>query len=181
MDLLVIIEGCLRQDRICQKQLYDLCYAYGMKVTQAYCYEFEEAREVLNDSFIKMFSSLDQYDFNKPFLPWFRVIIVRTTINHYHKIKNRIKTIEIPDDNEIISYADDTILSQLEAEDLLKLTHKLPPSYKLILNLFALEGYTHTEIAEMLNISAGTSKSNLSKARAYLTKLISNTKIKLFF
>lgn len=181
MDLQQIIQGCIEQDRICQKHLFDHCYHYGMKVTLAYCKDPEEAREVLNDSFVKLFSNLNNYNLDKPLFPWFRTIIIRTAINFYQNNKNNIVFSELPEDLNISSGKGENILFQLEADEILRLTNQLPPSYRLVLNLYALEGYSHHEIAGMLHISEGTSKSNLSKARAFLIKLISNSKLLIFF
>ena len=114
-------------------------------------------------------------------MPWFRTILVRTIVNQYHTISKISNLSEITDETLEKYAAPDNALLQIEAEGLLALVHELPPVYKLVLNLYAIEGYTHAEIAELLKISEGTSKSNLSKARKYLNNLIAKSKFLVLF
>ncbi len=177
MELNQIITGCQKNDRSCQKQLYDLYYAYGMKVASMYSNNFEDASEVVNDAFFDVFKQIENYDFNQSFIPWFRVILIRKAINHYHKnIKyyNLEKSLELYDSIDIPEI---TLLSEIDATELLSFVNQLPPAYRMVLNLYAIEGYSHKEIAKMLTISTGTSKSNLSKARNFLKKWMSELKI----
>lgn len=165
-----ILAGCRNNDRLCQKALYDRYYGYALSVALPYCSLEAEAREVLNDTFLKVFTSISRYDENLPFTTWLRTIVVRTAINHYHK---HLKDMVIQDMTEGLNLSvEDDYLSKLAAEDMIVLMQKLPPAYRLTLNLFALEGHTHSEIAEMLGISVGASKSNLSKARAKLKQMM---------
>ena len=171
-ELQHILNGCRNNDRRSQKALYNRFYGYALSVVLPYCSREAEAREVLNDAFLKVFTSIGRYDDALLFTTWLRTIVVRTAINHYHK---HINDIVLHDINEGLEWsADDDFLSKMAAEDVLALIQKLPPGYRLILNLFALEGHTHPEIAEMLGITVGTSKSNLSKARAKLKQLMTN-------
>ena len=177
MILHELINGCIKGDSICQRELYDQYYSYSLKTIRAYGNNFEDSREILNDAFIKVFESIKNYNPDQAFLPWFRSILVRTIINHYHKNKNKMSftelSLDILDQNFIII---PDIILQMEVEELLALTASLPPAYRLVLNLYALEGHTHDEIAKMLRINVGTSKSNLFKARVFLAKLIAKSK-----
>ncbi len=164
--------GCLHNDRRSQKALYDRFYGYALSVASAYCGQEEEAREVLNDAFLKIFTSIDRYDEAFSFTTWLRTIVVRTAINHYRKHLGDLAWSDMSEEMELS--VDDDFLSKMAADEVLDLVQKLPTSYRLSLNLFALEGHSHPEIAEMLDISVGASKSNLSKARAKLKQMMAN-------
>ena len=167
-----IITGCRNNDRQSQKALYDRFYGYALAVALPYCAREEEAREVVNDAFLKVFTGIGRYDEALPFTTWLRTIVVRTAINHYRK---QLKDIVWCDLTEGLDMSmDDDFLSKMAAEDVAALVQKLPPAYRLTLNLFALEGYSHLEIAEMLSISVGTSKSNVAKARARLKQMMTD-------
>lgn len=167
-----ILSGCLNNDRRSQGVLYERFYSYALSVALPYCADEEEAREVVNDAFFKAFSGIKRYDPAFSFATWLRTIVVRTAINLYHSRRDELARYEQVDLVHIP--VEDELFSQLEANDLLRLVQDLPPAYRLTLNLYALEGYSHPEIAEMLGISVGTSKSNLSKARARLKRMLSD-------
>ncbi len=167
-----ILTGCQNNDRRSQKALYDRFYGYALSVALPYCSREVEARELVNDAFLKVFTGLDRYDEAFPFTIWLRTIVVRTAINHYYKHLNDVVLYDMAEGMEL--GVEDSFLSKMAAEDVVTLLQKLPPAYRLILNLFALEGHTHSEIAEMLGISVGASKSNLSKARAKLKQMMTN-------
>ncbi len=172
MDFKNLIRGCINGDRTCQKLLYDEYYSYGLKIVLAYSNSIEDAREILNDAFLKTFQALKSYNTSKPFTTWFRVIVVRSAINHYQRNINKINPIAL--DESMNEIGEDTLahFEDLSSEEVLQLTQQLPPAYRMVLNLYALEGFSHNEIAENLGITIGTSKSNLSKARAKLRQLI---------
>ncbi|MCB0659402.1 MAG: RNA polymerase sigma factor [Saprospiraceae bacterium] len=181
MDFNQIILGCRRKDRSCQKQLYDLHYAYGIKIALSYSNNIDDASEVLNDAFFDVFEKIDQYDINHSFTSWFRIIVIRKAINYYHK---NIKYYNAEKSQELFDSLDtqgDNAICDIDAEELLNFVNQLPPAYRMVLNLYAIEGYSHQEIAKMLTISTGTSKSNLSKARLFLKKLMSEIKIFTLF
>ncbi|MBC7777019.1 MAG: sigma-70 family RNA polymerase sigma factor [Phycisphaerae bacterium] len=167
-----ILTGCRKNDRSGQKALYDRFYGYTLAVALPYCSREVEAREVLNDAFIKVFSGIEHYNEALPFKPWLRAIVVRTAINHYHKHLHNLEFQDLTDGLELC--VEDDYLLKAEVEEVLALLQKLPPAYRLTLNLYALEGYSHQEIADLLNISVGTSKSNLSKARAKLKQMMTD-------
>ena len=167
----VIIEGCRRQDRALQKELYQLFYQYTLSVCLNYSGKIEEAREVVNDVFLKVFDKIDQYNPSQPFKPWLNRIAVYTAIDYYRKhIKNELPTADlslIPDIPDSLE-----IFAKISAEELRSLVQQLSPACRAAINLYAIEGYDHSEIASMLGISVGTSKSNLFKARDKLRVLI---------
>lgn len=167
-----LINGCRNNDRKSQRVLYDRFYGYALVVALPYCAREEEAREVVNDSFLKVFTSIGRYDETFPFTPWLRTIVVRTAINHYRAQLNDITLCDLTDSLDLS--VEDDFLSKLAAEEVVALVQKLPPAYRLTLNLFALEGYSHPEIAEMLGISVGTSKSNVAKARMRIKQMMTD-------
>ncbi|MEL6863569.1 MAG: RNA polymerase sigma factor [Bacteroidota bacterium] len=169
-ELIRIIRACKRGDRASQKQLYKHFYSYGMTICCRYARNREEAREVLNDAFVKAFLKINQYTEGRSFKAWMNRIFVHTAIDHYRKYKEAAPFVDIIHAQHVEVKA--TALEQLTAEDILKLVQKLPPSYKMVFNLHVVEGYSHPEIAEKLGISVGTSKSNLAKARLKLKTML---------
>lgn len=137
-----------------------------MAICRRYALNNDDAAEVLNDGFLKVFTHIDKYDPAKPFKPWIARIITNTAIDHY---RTNLKFSDHDDvnDHEDIGHAA-TIYEQLAYKDLLILVQKLSPAYRTVFNLYAIDGYSHEEIAGLLKISTGTSKSNLFKARQQL-------------
>lgn len=133
----------------------------------------DEAVELVNDGFMKVFTNMQRYDADRSFNAWISTIMINTSIDHY---RNRIKQMEMEELNAKHELEDrENILSHLHYEDLIKLVQKLSYAYRTVFNLFAIDGYSHEEIAEMLSISVGTSKSNLFKARENLKKMLAET------
>jgi RNA polymerase sigma factor (sigma-70 family) len=166
-----ILEGASRGERKCQESLYKEFYGYGMSVCLRYSANREEAVEILHDGFMNVFKNLGQFDSNRPFTPWFRKIVINCALNHYKqflKYSNEVGLESIPEFPDIQISA----LSQLEYSDLIKVIQSLPLAYRTVFNLYVIEGYGHTEIAELLNISIGTSKSNLFRAREKLRMML---------
>ncbi len=164
-----IIRGCKRGKLKYQEMLYRQFYAYGMSVSLRYSNTREEATEILNDSFLKVFNNLNKYDTKKPFRSWFRRIIINTSIDYYRRDIKKIKKNNI-DDYESLTYNQNQI-ENLEAEDILKLLNSLPKIQKIIFNMYEIEGYKHEEIAKKFNISESTSRANLSRAKKKLREL----------
>ncbi len=161
-----ILKGILQHDRKCQELLYKQFYSYGMSVSLRYTNNRDEAVEVLNDGFMKVFSHISQYDADKNFTAWFRRILINTAINYHKKnIKHQHLGLEkLPDSPALQQSA----LDELSYQETILLVQELPLAYRTVFNLYVIEGYTHEEIGTLLNISVGTSKSNLSRARAHL-------------
>ena len=161
-----IIKGCINKERSSQYLLYKEFYSYGMAICRRYVMTEVEAAEVLNNSFLKVFTHIDRYDANKPFKAWIARIITNTAIDHYRM------NLKFSDHDDINTYTHlgkgAIVYEQLAYKDLLELVRGVSPSYRTVFNLYAIDGYTHEEIAALLNISVGTSKSNLFKARQKL-------------
>lgn len=167
-----IIVGCQKQDRESQKLLYMQFYSYGLSICLRYVDNRDEASEILNDGFMKVFKNIKKFDLSKPLQPWLRKIMVNTAINYYHQKQRMIQAEEI--DNAKNASGNENILSGISYQEIIMMLRKLPPSYRTVFNLYAIEGYKHEEIAEMLGISVGTSKSNLFKAKDLLKKILNN-------
>lgn len=165
-----LIEACLEDDLRAQKMLYHRYARKMMGVCLRYAKSWEEAEDLLQEGFLKIFVDLKQYNGNGSFEGWMRKVIVNTALQHIRKRKQMFfSNIEIEQIEEAdFSYKE--VFYKFEKEELLKLLKRLPEGCQLIFNLYALEGFTHKEIGEQLNISIGTSKSQLSKARALLKK-----------
>lgn len=164
---------CIRGDAGSQKKLYYNFYGFAMGICLRYAKDKDEALEMLNDGFYKVLTKLDQYDPAKPILPWLARIMTNTSIDHYrtelkHQLSTDITDLEIQNE-------DPDIQSKLNYDDLIKIIQTLPAGCRTVFNLFAIDGYTHEEIAGELGISVGTSKSNLFKARQKLRLLLQST------
>ncbi|QXV66607.1 sigma-70 family RNA polymerase sigma factor [Mucilaginibacter sp. 21P] len=172
-ELRELVSGCLKDDRLSQKLLYKAFYGFAMGICLRYANNRYEASEVMNQGFFKVFKNLEKYDKAKPFKAWLGRIMVNTSIDYYRANLKVAYTEELDkaehvNDND---YAD----KNLSYNELLEMITRLPRAYRTIFNLFAIEGYTHEEIGEMLNISVGTSKSNLHKAREKLKVMIAES------
>lgn len=146
-------------------------YAYGMSITLRYANSREQAAEVLNDAFMKVYMNIDQYNSSRPFKPWLRQIIVNTAINHYHKHHKDRQLIDIATTENQISTKEE-ILSGISYDEIIDMVQQLSPAYRTVFNLYVIEGFSHKEIAGMLDISVGTSKSNLFKAKKNLQSIV---------
>lgn len=150
---------------------YERFYSYALSVCLAYASDREDAREMLNDGFLKAFRSLSELKSEASLLPWLRRIMVNTAIDYYRK--NRKRVIDIP--IESVAYSleepylnDETILAQLSADDILTVLHQLAVPYRLVFSLYVLEGYSHREIAERLGLAESTSRAHLTVANRLL-------------
>lgn len=164
-----IIKGCIKGDIKYQEMLYRQYYAYGMSITLRYTKNREEAIEVLNDSFLKVFDKIRMYNANQSFRTWFRQIAVNTSIDNYRKSKRMVPTETYDHYDNQSSVMIDT--NHMDAEDILKLIRTIPEYYAMVFNLYEIEGLDHNEIAEKLNISVNTSRSSLSRAKKMLREL----------
>ncbi len=169
-----LIIACHQGKPKAQEQLYRQFYAYAMSLALHYSRDREQAEEIVQDAYVKCFRSLQKELFKGAFKPWFRRIVVNTAIDRYRAEQKQLKTEELTDFISLSSSggtAGNHAIDSLSQQDLYKILQVLPPMYRLVLNLHALEGYTHPEIAQKLGVSEGTSKSNLYKARRRLQEL----------
>jgi RNA polymerase sigma-70 factor, ECF subfamily len=170
-----IIKGCIAGDRSSQQSLYDIYARRMMGVCLWYARNREEAEEILQDGFMKVFKYINTYKGKGSFEGWIRKIMVNTALVKCRS-NSQLRIIVEFDAKEHDSKETVSIIEMLEAKDLLKLVQTLPPSYRMVFNLYVLEGMKHREIAEVLDISEGTSKSNLADARAILQKALQANK-----
>lgn len=165
-----IIQGCRRKKRRFQELLYRQFYGFGMSVCLRYAYSREDAMEILNDSFVKVFDSIRTFDDSKPFKSWFRRILVNTALDHYRaNRKYRINLALEEVDPEAEVFVDQHLT--MDAGEILELFDQIPAVYRVTFNLYEVEGYSHEEIAGLLDVSPGTSRSNLSRAKKMLRGL----------
>jgi len=168
-----LIEGCLRQEPLAQKRLYERYFGKLMGVCMRYASCKSEAMAMLNNAFLKIFTSIEQYKRgNGNFEGWMYRIVVNSAIDHLRK---EIKHRHTDEEKAIFIETSEDILSAFQAEEIIALVNKLSPAYRAVFNLYIVEGYTHQEIATQLNITEGTSKSNLAKARMNLQKMLRET------
>jgi len=161
-----LIKGCIKQDPSCQRMLFERHAGKMMGVCVRYAQDTMEAEDMLQDAFVKVFQYITQFKFEGSFEGWIRRIVVNTAIRHLERKKMSFK--EIDDHHADLPSIDPSAFTYLGEEDLLKLIGALPEGYRMVFNLSVIEGYSHEEIAQMLNIQAGTSRSQLVKARKML-------------
>jgi len=167
------IAGCLQHDRESQYALFKYFHSYAMGICKRYARRSDEASDILSESFLKIFNHIDQYDASKPFKSWIGRIITNTAIDYY---RASLKFAQQEDVDEHVSMSNEaSIYSKLAYDDLLALIRSLSPAYRTVFNLYAIDGYSHDEIAKMLGININTSKSNLHKARKKLQELLDKT------
>jgi RNA polymerase sigma-70 factor (ECF subfamily) len=166
----LLIQGCKQNDRDSQRLLYQHYYSYALSICIRYSRNTNEAKEVVNDGFMKVFSKIDQYKQEMSFKGWLRKIMINSSIDQYRKeLKHQHHaSADIIVDEHILPRA----ISNLSHEELIGLIQKLSPAYRSVFNLYVIDGYTHQEISRMLGISEGTSKSNLLKARENLRTML---------
>ncbi len=173
-----LIKACIAGDRISQAALYDLYARKMLGICMWYARNKEEAEEILQDGFLRIFRYLPGYNSKGPLENWMRKIMINAAL-HKYRTKARLNIVQTFDWTRAYLTVDATVLDYLEAGDLLKIVQQLSPGYRMVFNLFVMEGLKHREIAKILGISEGTSKSNLSDARLILQKALSSHKGRL--
>lgn len=169
-ELHQLIQGCVKQDRKCQKMLYKAFYGFSMGICLRYANNREEAAEVMNQGFFKVYTHIGRFDTTRPFKAWLGRIMMNVSIDYY---RANLKMAYTDDLDKAEHLTDGQLVDRnLNYEDLLRMVQQLPQAYRTVFNLFAIDGYSHEEIGDMLHISPGTSKSNLHKARQKLKVMI---------
>lgn len=169
-----LISECLRQNRVAQKQLYDQFAPSMMGVCFRYTKSVTDAEEILQEGFIKVFRYLPEFRHEGPLGAWIRRIIVTTALNYLKKNKKYRQEMSF-DEMPLHPVSDENPAIRMQARDLAMLIRQLPTGYQTIFNLYAIEGYTHAEIGNLLGISEGTSKSQYARARYLLIEWINQT------
>ena len=172
-----IIKRCKQGDRKAQESVYNLLAGKMFAVCLRYCPNYEDARDVLHDGFVTVFTKIGQFHNEGSFEGWVRRIFVNHAIEHYRN-KTKSAIVSGIDDNDhyyATPEADDEWGAyQLTEAEILAMVDELPPQYKVVFNLYVIEGLSHRDISEKLGISEGTSRSNLLRARSILQKLVNN-------
>ncbi|MBP6811303.1 MAG: RNA polymerase sigma factor [Saprospiraceae bacterium] len=163
-------QGCMQQDRLAQQSLYQRYFGRLLGISMRYTKNREDAVEVLNHAFLKIFSNLDKFQETGPFFGWMAKIVFHTAIDHvrHNNTYRRVIQFSVEADQPVESEAS----YRLDAEDLYALVQKISPASRAVFSLYVIDGYKHLEIAEMLGISVGTSKWHLSNARLEMKKQI---------
>lgn len=167
-----LVRGCQKNDRLAQKKLYEMFYGRMMAVCLRYAANRDEAAEILNKGFLKVFMTIRSYEPSKGRLDsWIYKIILNTAIDHFRsEFRHRNNVVEMEQAYYIGDQTD--VLHQMSADEIIRMIQRLSPAYRTVFNLYVMEGMTHVEIAQRLGISEGTAKSNLAKARKKLQAML---------
>ncbi|MEO8710742.1 MAG: RNA polymerase sigma factor [Parafilimonas sp.] len=178
-SLYKLIRGCIEKDNKSQQEFYEHYYGFALKTVFRYIYKYEKATDVVNDSFVKIFNSLDKFqmgkeksDTEKILMGWMKRILINTAIDELRRQQSTPEIKELPDyvweEMDKSQNADQRVLYK----ELICEVKRLPPSYRNVFNMFVIDGFSHNEIAKTLGISEGTSKSALAKAKGQLKKFL---------
>ena len=170
-DIKKWLRGCRKGNLESQRLLYRHFYGYGMSICLRYSKNREDALEVMNNGWLKIFNKIDRFDSDLPFRPWCRRILINSALDYYRKIRSLPVFTDLDHATEELSYEMPLPVVRSD-ENILPIIQKLPPAYRLVFNLYVMEEYKHHEIADLLNISIGTSKSNLARAKEKLRTMI---------
>jgi len=165
-----IIYKCREGNSKAQSELYRLFSPKMYGVCLRYAKDTANAEDILQEGFVRVFTKIEQFEFKGSFEGWLRRIMVNTALEKFRK-HDRLYPVEEMQIYEATEWVEETI-SSISAAELMVMIQELPPRYRMVFNLYAIEGYSHLEIGEMMNISEGTSKSNLSRARMILQKKV---------
>lgn len=167
-----VIEACIANDQQAQRHLYKLYFGYAKSICLRYTACTEEAEEVMNEGFLKVFRNLERYDVTCSFKTWLRTIMVNTAISYFRKNKKFSEDRISLEDTPYLSF-DEDIVAQITSDEILDLVQQLKPVYKNVFLLHVVDGYNHREIAQMLEINEATVRSHFVRARTSLKGLIS--------
>ncbi len=168
-NLEFIIQGCIKKNGKSQEVLYKKFFGYALGVALIYNRQRRDALEVVNDSFVKVFSKIEKYDTSKPFGGWLRKIVINTSIDYLRRNNKNHQFIE----TEKLAIQDESpnVISKLGAEDIIEMLNLLPHFHKTVFCLYEIEGFSHEEIAEQLGIPISSSRVYLTRAKKQLREL----------
>ncbi|MDN5202910.1 sigma-70 family RNA polymerase sigma factor [Fulvivirgaceae bacterium BMA10] len=169
-ELIRIIEGCKKGNLKSQEMLYKHFYGYAMSACLVYANSKDDALEILNDGFLKIFSHITKHDPNKSLKGWIRRIMVNTAIDHYRKNAKHYNSVKLENAIEVVTPAD--IYSHISAEEIVEVVQELTPGYRMVFSLYVIEGYSHKEIGKKLGIAESTSRANLVMANRKLRGML---------
>jgi RNA polymerase sigma factor (sigma-70 family) len=171
-----VVRGCQEGNPGAQRELYELFKSKMYAICLRYAGNYDDAQDILQDGFIKVFEKIGQFAFKGAFEGWIRKIMVNTALEKYRLHYQLVNSYEVIPETD--AARDSDITTDIEVSELIGIIQELTPKYRVVFNLYALEGYSHKEIGEMLQISEGTSKSNLSRARAILQEKVNKYYLK---
>lgn len=171
-----LIQGCINEDKVAQRYLYDHFAPKMYYVCLRYARHASEAQDMLQDGFIKVFDNISSFKSNGSFEGWIRRIIVNTALNYCRKSSFKQEKLGIEDYQDKVVNA--KAISNMGEKELLALIQQLPDGYRVVFNLYVIEGYSHKEIGEKLNITESTSRSQLAKSRKWMQMELEKLKIK---
>ncbi len=174
LDLASVIQGCCQNRQSAQRQLYEAYYGLAKNICMRYASSQEEAEEMTDDGFVRIFHKIAYYDPEQPFEAWFRTVMVHTAIDYFRRYQSRMNMTDLEVGFDV-PY-EDSVLEQMSADEIMELVQRLPPTYRAVFSLSVIDGYTHPEIARMLGIQESTSRSNLLKARLKLQEWMGATR-----
>jgi RNA polymerase sigma factor (sigma-70 family) len=177
-----ILNGCRINQRLAQKELYRRYYRYVMSIAMRYTSCYDNAVEMANDAFLKIYMSLKNFEPRYDntiisFTAWLKKIVIYTCIDHRRKYNKKERMAGVHSDITSLTDESETAEQMLQHKDIIKCIRQLSPAYKQVFNLYVIEGFSHAEIAGKLNVSEGTSKSNLFKAKQNLQKILKESNI----
>ncbi|MFT4666276.1 MAG: RNA polymerase sigma factor (sigma-70 family) [Patescibacteria group bacterium] len=170
MTELEIIKGCIQNDRQCQRALFERYSGLMLSVCRRYTRHEMEAEDILQDALIKVFKNIEKFKFEGSFEGWVRRIVVNTALKNYKKSSVQKEQIGLESYQE--GSMEPKAIANLGEEELMNLIAKMPDGYRIVFNLYIIEGYSHREIAERLEIKESTSRSQLVKARRLLQEML---------
>ncbi len=176
-ELNQLIRGCTLNERESQKRLYNSFYSYGMAICDRYTKRKEDSIEIFNDSFLKIFKEIHRYrpsyaDEMNSFKGWIRKIMIYTAIDHNRKNNKYNFNAELDKSIIYLPVDEENAFDMISYDEIIRAIRELSPAYRTVINMFIIDGFSHEEIAGQLGIAVGTSKSNLSKARVQLQKIL---------
>jgi RNA polymerase sigma-70 factor (ECF subfamily) len=167
----VILEGCLRNDSVAQRELYNTYSPKMLAVCFRYAHSREDAEDMLQEAFIKVFTQLRTFENRGSFEGWIRRIVVHTCINTLKKNKKFNESVDLIH-AATVSIREETVPAVVQVKQIVDCIRSLPMGYRTVLNLFAIEGYSHREIAQLLDIEESTSRSQFTRAKGMLEELL---------
>jgi len=170
IDFNRVLNGCSKGNLKAQEYLFKEYYGYVMSIALRFSSCHDNAMEIVNDSFLKIFRKIGSYQIDKEFKPWIRKIVVNTAIDYYRRDKQN--GIEIPIELAYDEPVDESVIDNLNAEEIIKLINSLPMKYRYTFNLYEIEGFSHDEIAIQLGITESTSRTYLTRAKKMLRQMI---------
>lgn len=165
-----VLNRCAKGDLKSQEHLFKLYYSYVMSIALRFSSCRDNAQEIANDSFLKIFKKIGSHQIDRDFKAWIRRIVVNTALDYYRREKKHNAETSIDEASD--QPEDESVLDKLNAEEIIRLLNSLPAIYRYTFTLFEIEGFSHDEIAQQLAITAGTSRSNLTRAKKMLRQMV---------